>query len=338
MAQAGETFDIYDATGVREDLTDIIYNISPTDTPFFSSIGKSKATQHLHQWQLDSLATAAENKHVDGDEFAGTAITATSVLGNYCQISKKNVVVSGRAEVADKAGRRSEMAYQMAKAGKELKRDVEFACVASKNNATVGTSSSAPTACGLLSTITTNEALNSSDSAVVTPLNSGTMGSRQIVDAASLNGFSFDESVFDGVVRGAFTEGGDPQYVMCHPISKSILSDYYLGTTAKVAAVQGPRAGAGAASAVGAIDVFISDFGTMRIIPNRIMRSAAREIFIIDPDYWGIAYLRPFQTVNIASTGDAEKKTMMVDWTLVGKNEAASGIMKDLDSGAAAQA
>jgi len=126
MAQPTNTFDTYDSVGEREDLSDVIYSISPTDTPFLSSAAKTQATAVLHEWQTDSLAAAStSNAVIEGDEATLDASTATSRLSNSCQIMDKTVVITGTQEAVDKAGRASEIAYQIAKRAKELKRDME---------------------------------------------------------------------------------------------------------------------------------------------------------------------------------------------------------------------
>ena len=126
MAQITNTYSQYDAKGEREDIADIIYSISPTETPFMSGIGKNKATAVYHEWQTDALAAAASNNHqVEGDEISFDAQATTSRIGNKTQISRKAVIVSGTMESVDLAGRNNEMAYQISKASKELKRDME---------------------------------------------------------------------------------------------------------------------------------------------------------------------------------------------------------------------
>ena len=129
MAQPSNLFDRYDnANSVREDLANVIYNISPEDTPFMSTIGRGSANQTYFEWQTDALAAASTtNAVIEGDEATLSALTATNRVGNYTQISRKVIGVSGTNEAVDKAGKKSEMAYQMAKASAELKRDMETA-------------------------------------------------------------------------------------------------------------------------------------------------------------------------------------------------------------------
>ena len=139
MAIYTNAYETFDSNDRREDLANVIYNISPTDTPFMSSIGTGSASSTLHEWQTDALAAAATNVVMEGDNTPSRALVATSKLLNYTQISTKPVVVTGTQEVINKAGMTSEMAYQIAKAGKELKRDMEFD-LTGVNVATVGSS------------------------------------------------------------------------------------------------------------------------------------------------------------------------------------------------------
>ena len=155
MAIVTNTFQTFTAIGNREDLSDIIYNISPTDTPFMSSIGKEKAEGTLHEWQTDALAAAATNAQVEGDEIAFTAVTPTSRINNRTQISRKSVIVSGTQDTVNTAGRNQELAYQISKNAKELKRDMELV-LCNNQSAAVGSASAARTSSGLASWIQTN--------------------------------------------------------------------------------------------------------------------------------------------------------------------------------------
>ena len=149
MAQFSDTFDTYDSIGEREDLSDVIYNISPTDTPFLSSAAKTKATAVLHEWQTDSLAAAVTtNQVIEGDEVTIDALTATTRLSNSCQIMDKAICITGTQEAVDKAGRASEIAYQIAKKAKELKRDLESS-LTSNNAEVTGSATAARVAGGL---------------------------------------------------------------------------------------------------------------------------------------------------------------------------------------------
>ena len=162
MAQFSDTFDTYDSIGEREDLSDVIYNISPTDTPFLSSAAKTKSTAVLHEWQTDSLTAAVtDNAVIEGDEVGIDAITATTRLSNSCQILDKAICITGTQEAVDKAGRASEIAYQIAKKAKELKRDLESS-LTSNNAEVTGSATAARVMGGLRSWVATNDVMGTS--------------------------------------------------------------------------------------------------------------------------------------------------------------------------------
>ena len=164
MAQPSNTFDTYDSVGEREDLSDVIYNISPTDTPFLSSAAKTQATAVLHEWQTDSLASAStSNAVIEGDEATADSISATTRLSNSCQIMDKVITISGTQEAVDKAGRASELAYQIAKAAKELKRDME-ATLTGNQAEVAGNASTARKFGSLGSWVATNDVMSAAGS------------------------------------------------------------------------------------------------------------------------------------------------------------------------------
>ena len=312
MAQPSETFDSYDGVNSnREDLTDIIYNISPTDTPFMSSIGRVKVSATTHEWQTDSLASfSANNKVIDGDEATNDAIAATSRVTNLTQISDKVVVVSGTQEVVNKAGKKSEVAYQVAKAGKELKRDMECR-LTSPQIAETGSSSAARECSGAEAVIKTNTSHGTSGS---------TNGTADVVDGTQR---AFTEVLLKPQIKNCYTQGGSPGMIMVGPHNKTVASGFGgIATQYR----DNPQVGQG--TIIGAADVYVSDFGTMKIVPNRIQRD--RTALILDTDYWAVGYLRPFQVKPLARTGDSEKRQMLCEYTLEYRNEASSAKVAEL--------
>ena len=312
MAQPSETFDSYDgANSNREDLTNIIYNISPTDTPFMSSIGRVKVSATTHEWQTDSLAAhTANNKVIDGDEATNDAITATSRVTNLTQISDKVIVVSGTQEVVNKAGKKSEVAYQVAKAGKELKRDME-ARLTSPQIAETGSSSAARECSGAEAVIKTNTSLGTSGS---------TNGTADCVDGTQR---AFTEVLLKPQIKNCYTQGGMPGMIMVGPHNKTVASGF-----GGIATIYRDQKNVGQGVIIGAADIYVSDFGTFKIIPNRIQRD--RTALIIDTDYWAVGYLRPFSVKPLARTGDSEKRQMLCEYTLEYRNEASSGKVAEL--------
>ena len=311
MAQPTNTFDTYDSVGEREDLSDVIYSISPTDTPFLSSAAKTQATAVLHEWQTDSLAAAVTNNAViEGDEATLDASTATTRLSNSTQIMDKTVVITGTQESVDKAGRASELAYQIAKKAKELKRDME-ATITGNIAEVTGGSSTARKMGTLGSWVVTNDDL-ASDGA-----SGAGAGNAAHTDGTQR---AFTEAQLKSVIKSVWNAGGDPSMVMCGPFNKQKLSGFTGNST---------RFDAGAdATLYTSVDVYASDFGQLQVVPNRFSRD--RDAYVLDMEYWGIAFLRDFSMHELAKTGDSEKRQLLVEATLESRNEAASGLVADL--------
>jgi hypothetical protein len=312
MAQVTNTYSTYDAVGEREDLSDIIYSISPTDTPFMSGIAKENATAVFHEWQTDALAAAAsDNYQIEGDEISFAAPSATTRLGNRTQISRKSVIVSGTLDSVSKAGRNNELAYQISKASKELKRDMETSLTANQAPVT-GDDSTARRLAGLESWIKTNTSKGGGSGA--DPTTSGTNARTDGTQRA------FTEAQLKDVIKQCWDEGGDPSMIMLGSFNKQVLSGFTGGST-RFDPAENKRL-------VAAVDVYESDFGAMTVVPNRFSRS--RSAYVIQPDMWGVAFLRDFQLMDLAKTGDATKQALLAEYTLVSKNEKASGGIFDL--------
>ena len=314
MAIVTNTFQTFTAIGNREDLSDIIYNISPTETPFISAIGKEKATGVLHEWQNDSLRAAAANAQVEGDEIAFLAVVPTKRVNNRTQISRTSVIVSGTQDTVNSAGRNNELAYQISKSSKELKRDMEVVLTANQSAATGG-AAAARTSSGLASWIqaNTNKAANGAN---------GQVAGNDVPGILRGNGTAraFTEAQLKDVVSQTWLNGGDPSMIMLGAFNKQKLSGFTGGSTKMTQADD--------KKLVAAIDIYESDFGSMTVVPNRFSRN--RDCFVLQPDMWAVAYLRDFQMLDLARTGDAQKKAMLAEYTLVSKNEAASGAIFDL--------
>ena len=310
MAQPTNTFDTYDSIGEREDLSDVIYSISPTDTPFLSSAAKTKSTAVLHEWQTDALAAAStSNAVIEGDEATLDAVTATTRLSNSCQIMDKTVVITGTQEAVDKAGRASELAYQIAKKAKELKRDMEAQITT--NNAEVTGSATAAREMGSLGAwVATNDVMGTSGT-------SGSVGNTARTDGTQR---AFTEDLLKSVIKSVWNAGGNPTMIMVGPFNKQKLSGFTGNST---------RFDAGAdATLYTSVDVYASDFGQLQVVPNRFSRD--RDAYVLDMNYWGIAFLRDFSMHELSKTGDSEKRQLLVEATLESRNEAASGLVADL--------
>ena len=311
-------YDRYTAIGAREDLTDVIYDISPTDTPIMSTIGKTKATSVTHEWQTDSLAGATTaNALVEGASATEGTITPTTRLANLTQIVGKTVMVSGTLLASDLAGRKSEMAYQLAKASAEIKRDIETIITANQGQAAGSSGSSARKMGSLLSYIKTNTSKNGTS---VTGVDPTTLGVSTRTDGTTR---TFTETILKDVIAKVFASGGTPSALFVSPTLKQVVSGF---TGLAAQRYQVPTSGQ--ATILAGADLYQSDFGILQIVPNRFMRT--RDALILDPEYAALAYLRPFQTNDIAKVGDSDKKQILAELTLEVRNEAAHGGAFDL--------
>ena len=309
MAIYTNSYETFDSNDKREDLANVIYNISPTETPFMSSIGTGSANGTKHEWQTDSLAAAAGNLVIEGDDSPSRALTATSRLLNHTQISTKPVVVTGTQEVVNKAGVTSEMAYQIAKAGKELKRDMELD-MTGKQAAAAGSSGTGRASRAYESWIITNE-LHGANGAT-NDAGAVTDGTQRVLT----------ESLLKSNLKSCYDQGGNPDLLLVGSFNKQKVSGFTGNSTRMDMAED--------RSLVATIDVYVSDFGEVRVVADRILRSSGRTALVVDTEMWSIGYLRPFGVQDLAKTGDAEKKQLLVEYTLVSKNEAASGKIADL--------
>ena len=310
MAQLTNTFETYDAVGNREDLQNIIYNITPTDTPFMSSIGTGTATFTKHEWQTDSLASAASNAQIEGDDSPSAAMSATSRVLNYTQISYKPVMVSGTQEAVIHAGVNSELAYQIAKAGKELKRDMELD-LTGKNAATAGSRNggAARKSRGFESWTVTNNSYGSGGS---NSSGSVTDGTQRVLT----------EALLKTELKSCFDNGGEPDLLLVGSFNKQKVSGFTGNSTRMDMAED--------RNLVATIDVYVSDFGEVRVVADRVLRSSGRSALLVETEMFDTAFLRPFETQELAKTGDAMKRLLVAEWTLVAKNEASSATIADL--------
>lgn len=309
-------YNAHDAKGLREDLADVIYSISPTETPFQSSVGRTKATAVYHEWQTDSLAAATTNNAaVEGADASDATLSPTVRLGNYTQILQKTIKVSGTLDAVNKAGRKSEKAYQLAKASAEIKRDLETILLANQGQSAGSSNSTARKMGSLLSWLKTNT------SVVTSSNNPTTIGVSTRTDGTQR---TFTEQLLKDAVANVFTSGGNPKVLMVGPSGKQKVSSF-----AGIAAQRFMAPSNKPTTIIGAADVYMSDFGTMSVVPNRFMR--ARDALVLDPEYAAVAYLRPFQTNELAKAGDSDKTQLLVECTLEVKNEAAHSLIADLD-------
>jgi hypothetical protein len=311
-----DTFTTYDAIGNREDLANDIYNISPTATPLISAIARNAATAVNHEWQTDALSTPANNAKREGAEAATTISVATVRLGNLTQISDKVPKVSRTQREVDTAGRSDEMLYQIMKMGKELKNDMEFALLANKAKVTGNEDSTARELAGIESWIADNVSLGAGGTA---PTGDGTdargAGTPRVLS----------EGLLKGVLADIWDEGGDPDLIMCGSFNKQAMSAFVGGGTSGPAqrTVDG-----NSKSVTAAIDVYVSDFGSLKVVPARHMVQSS--MLVLQSDMFCLSELSTIQSSPLAKNGDYDRELLNVEYTLESKNAKSSGIIADL--------
>ena len=326
MAIATNTITRYDGyRAVREDLANVIYNISPVDVPFMSNIGRENVKNTYTEWQTDALAAAStSNAVLEGDDaVAADARTPTQRVGNYTQISRKVIEVSGTVEAVDKAGMRSYLAYEMAKAASELKRDME-ATLTSNQIAVAGNNTTARKTAGLGGWIITNSYSGAgAGAAPVMSSGSGNLDGYPATIAVAGTARAFTETLLKTAIQGVWAQGGDPKMVMVGPFNKTVVSGF-TGIATRFRDVKPGQQ----ADIVGAADVYVSDFGSVTIVPSRFQPEG--NAYIVDPEYASIGYLRNFRTEELAKTGDNEKRMLIVEYGLKVRQQKALAAIRDL--------
>ena len=321
MTQPTNTFDSYDAVGNREDLQDKIYMVSPEKTPIVSAIGRFKATQRLHEWQRDNLDSPnKDNAVIEGDDRTGTALTPTERVANTVQLFDKVAVVSSPQEKTKSAGRSSEMKYQVSKKMVELKRDME-ASILSNNPAVQGNSTTARKSAGLGALLYTNTSHGAGGS--TTAHTSGLATVAPVAGTAR----AFAEAQLKTVMQSIYTNSGEmPSIISMTPSHKAGFSAFTGIAASRVNVKKGSQA-----TIVGGADVYMSDFGELTVVPNYVQATAnSGTVFILNPEYAGIAYLGGFKSEALAKTGHTEKELVSVEACLVVTSEKAHGKIADL--------
>lgn len=327
MAQVANTFETYDAVGNREELADKIYQITPAEVPFLSLIGR-KSVDSIHpEWQTDTLATPVTTNNVpEGNDWSFDAITPTTRVGNYCQISEKSIIISNTQEVTSKAGRKSELAREMVKRGRELKTDMEVTLLSNQaSSAGSGNAATNRTLGGFRAWITSNDSIGGGSGA------SGSFSNGLVVAATNGDQRAFTKAILDEIILSTYNAGGNADVFMCSPYVKTVFSKF-LDDSDIVPTRKDLKSGQ--ATLVAAADMYQSDFDLITVVPNRQMARAgaavARNAFLIDPSMVTMGVFRDIKKRMPATTGDAEKRVLNVEYTLVVNNEAAHGCAADL--------
>lgn len=316
MATPADTTSTYDAVGNREDLSNVIYDISPTTTPFLSGISRVAATATNHEWQTDTIgAASANNAVIEGEDATTTAAIPSVRLGNYTQISDKVPRVTRTQRQIDSAGRGDELDYQIMKMSKLLKNDMESALLANKAKA-VGSESVARELAGIESWLATNVSLGATGTA---PTGDGT-DTRGAGTPRAL-----DEAFLKSVLSDCFDSGGDPDCIMVGAFNKQAMSAFVGGGNSGPA----QRVVDGSSKTVNtAIDIYVSDFGSIKVVPNRFQ--VQESMLVLEMDMWAMASIADFKENPLAKTGDSDRVQILSEYTLESRNEAASGIVADL--------
>jgi hypothetical protein len=319
MAVPTNTVQTFSRTNIREDLGNIISNISPTQTPFMSNIGTGKASQRLHEWLTDSLAAAdGTNKTVEGDDAATDTAPASTRRNNYTQLMDKVVQVSDTSRAVNTAGYTDELAYQLSKKSKELKRDVESR-LCGNYAAVPGNASTAGETAGAVAFIITNASRGTSGAAPT--LSGSTSG---YPNAAATNGTlrSITEAMLKTVVQSAWSNGGEPSVALASGLIKQAMSAF------TGLATQRREAGNKPMTIIGAADVYVSDFGDISFVPSRF--TTGRDVLVIDPSLWKVCDLQAYRLDDLAKTGHSDRKMISREFTLECTNEAGNGVIADV--------
>ena len=330
MAVPANTRQTYGAIGIREDLSNIIYNISPMDTPFLNGCGRGSADNTLFEWQTDDLATPGMNVQVEGWDYASTAATEPKRLTNYTQISATQVQSSGTAEAVDFAGRKSTQAYQLAKRAKEMKRDMESMLLMGTAKDAGGAAAARYT--GAYSTwIGTNSTSTSPVIAASTGAGLSNSGASTYPDGTTSAGTGgADTAITLGMLNTCIARiwdlGGSPDTILCKSDVKQTISSADVGGSVVADLYKDVGSSAKPATAVNAVDVLVTDFGTFKVVPDRFLPDGNCDV--VDFDLWSVDYLRPFRTETLAKSGDSVKQLLIAEYGLRAKNGSGSGQVK----------
>lgn len=329
MPQVAGTLDTYSARRQSEDVRDVIYTIAVKNKPFLSTVGKTDKVKAVrHEWQTDTLRTPADNAQIEGDDVTFTATVQPNIAANLCQISREQIIVSGTSEAVKMYGRKSELKRQLVKKAEEITRDIERANVGVNQASVVGSSSIPRRSASFGAWLTTNVSRGA------TGANGGYQSGTGLVNAAT-DGTqrAFTEALYRAVMQSCHTAGSMPSICMMSPKDKVTFSSF-AGIAINRVDYEGQKATHKQAMILAGADVYMGDFGRQVIVSNPFMATAMggrqRDAFFIDPNYVEVGYLRRMQQDKLAKTGDAEKRFMVCEWTLIMKNEAAHGVVADL--------
>lgn len=315
----------YDApNSIREDLSNIIYDISPVDTPFMSNIGRDTCENTYFEWQTDSLAAAdTTNAVIEGADAGNAEFTATVRVANYTQISRKVISVSGTDDAVNNAGMRTQMAYQTAKAAKELKRDMEAILTNNQAGVAGNSSSTARKTAGLPTWLITNSQANGATVSSMSGASGNGYPSTAWTGLSTSTDVALTETMLKTAIQEVWEQGGDPSIFMVNAYNKTVASAF-----SGLSQQRQMNTGVAPLKIIATADVYLGDFGEVAIVPNRF--SPGNFAFVLDPEYASVSYLRPFRTFDLAKVGDSDKKEMVVEYGLRIKSEKAHAVIANL--------
>lgn len=308
------THSVGTAGGNREDLEDKIWDLFAEDTWALTNLEHIRAEATYHEWMLDSLAAAASNTAVEGNDPTYSTLVNATRVGNYCQITQKQFLVSRTQETVAKAGVSRVSARQAMKKMRELKNDMEYDIV--RNHASsAGSAAAARVSGGMESWISTNVTTTTTSTAA----SSGGFVSGLVQAPVDATESAASEGVFKGLFSKAWTQGGDARIVLANTSTKAVI-DGFTGLVTRN--IDMSRANPQQAAIIGAANVYVSSYGIHTVVLHRHVRGVT--IMALDPEYWAIAFLEnPFME-ELAKTGDARKFLLTTEWTLVSRNQAAN--------------
>lgn len=313
MAIVTGSLATYNVTTNREDLTDAVYRISPVDTPFISAVPRAKATAVLHEWSTQALATInTTNARLEGDALTRVTSTAPGRRQNYCQISSKDATVTGTQRATNPAGIDDMMAYQSSLKSLELKRDME-AILLGNTGQGAGNTTTARTLRSFNAWFAGNALRGGSTAA------DATTATAAALDATAAGIRTLTEALLKSAILAAYSDGGEPSMVLVGPFNKQLISGF-TGRASQQQIVDSKMI-------LGAASLYASDFGTMKIVPNRSQRE--RDAYVVDPSKVAVAYLRAFEPQELGRVGDAVTRDIISEYTLEMRHPDAHAMIAD---------
>ena len=311
MAKVAEAFTTYDAQANREDLSDIIYNIDPFDTPMMTAAGRRNVSNIVFDWQTEALPAVSVTGELEGFELTRSASTPTVRVSDVCQINARDATVSGTQDAANPAGKRKELAHQIALVGKALKRDCESVLFGTDQVKDLGDATTIRATTGLINWLATNSVDGVGGADPVQSAGTAVTDGTQVI---------FTEAMLNDCIQLCYESGAEPSLLFVGPYNKRIVSTFVGRANS--------RQMIAAKKVVNSVTMYASDFGDLKVLPTRWIRP--RDAFLIDPRYLKVAYYRNFQRSALGRIGDATTELILTEYGLQVDNEAAHGVIRDL--------